>query len=61
MCTAALFQSQGHFTGGNSKPVAFSAGSVIGHTQFIDAGEHIGYVRVSMNVKAEVAHEEILV
>lgn len=58
MCTAALFQSQGHFTGGNSKPAAFNAGSVVGCTQFIDAGEDVGYVRVSMDVRAELADGE---
>lgn len=55
MHTAALFQSQGHFNGHNAKPAAFSAGSVIGHTQFIGAGEDQSFSRVSMNVRAEEA------
>lgn len=61
MHTAALFQSQGHFTGGNPKPAAFSAGSIIGHTPFTGAGEDLGYKRVSMNVRGEVADKWILV
>lgn len=55
MHTAALFQSQGHFNGENPKPAAFSAGSVIGHTQFIDAGEDQSCRRVPVNARAEVA------
>lgn len=55
VCTQLLcFRTRDTFTGGNPKPAAFSAGSVIGHTQFIGAGEYLGYIRVSMNVRAEV-------
>lgn len=54
MHRAALFQSQGHFNEDNAKPAAFNTGSVIGHIQFIGAGEEQRCRKISVNPRAEV-------